>query len=143
MDTYDLFYYPTGGGFEGRESRGTYPTRDEAIAACYFSDPADWKAAGVGRWVTDSEVITQSGRDYEEYSIDQRDIPEPVTGPIEVRIERSGERIVTVDSVEYAAAKDAGTLGTFLAAGIREVPNQLTVIDPDGDRTNLPLPQPE
>lgn len=137
-DIYDLYFYPPGAGFEGRDWRGTFTTVQEAASASPFPDLTDWDTAGGTRWDTSSQRITASERDYQPYSIDHRSTQDAPGSDIQLTLVRGGEHTVLVDPAAYAAAKQAGTTAEFLAAAIADTPVRLTVVEPTGGLVELP-----
>lgn len=137
-DTYDLFFYPTGGGFEGREAHGTYPDPQPAREVANFPDPDDWKSGGTGVLVTDDAHITGDGRTYAEWHIEYRYVEDEPGGTVELRIVRGGQNTVTVDAVAYRDAVDNSTLGTLVADAVAATPKTLTVLGPNDDTYQLP-----
>ena len=137
-DVYDLFFYPPGGGFEGRDWRGTYDTPEQAADASPYPDLADWDPTGEIRWDTSSQRITAAERDYQPYSIDHRTTEGAPGSDIQLTLVRGGEHTVMVDPAAYAAAKQAGTTAEFLADAIAATPVRLTVVEPTGGLVELP-----
>lgn len=142
-DTFDLFFYPPGGGFEGRDWRGSYDTPEQAADASPYPDLADWDTTSEGRYDTSSQRIIADERDYQPYSIDHRTVQGPRPDVMELRIVRGGEAAVMVDAAAYAAAKNAGTVPAFLADHIAATPVLLTLVEPTGGLVNLPTGSPE
>ncbi|MET7713706.1 hypothetical protein [Streptomyces sp. NPDC005407] len=140
MDKYDLHYYPTGAGFEGRQLINVFDTFDQAADHAGFPNPADWKVTTEGSWATDSQAITEAGGTYQPYTIDHRILEAEPSGDVEVRIVRGGEQAVMVDPAAYADAKNAGPgqLRAFLAQAITSTPATLTAVEWTGELVDLP-----
>lgn len=138
MDQYNLFYYPPGGGVEGREARGAFPDVPPAREATPFPDQEDWKTDGTGALVTDEAVITADDREYEEWHIEYENVPDEPGGTVELRIVRGGELTVTVDGQAYADAKDHDTLSALLKDAVKDTPETVTVLGPNDEVWQLP-----
>ena len=134
---WDLYFYPPGAGFEGRDWRGSYTTQQAAADHSPFPDLADWDPTSDGRIDTSSQRITQAQRDYQPYSIDHRTTQDAPGSDIQLTLVRGGEHTVMVDPAAYAAAKQAGTTVEFLADAIAATPVRLTVVEPTGGLVEL------
>lgn len=133
---YDLWFHPEDGGWSSRQKRGTFATRESAMAATEYPEAPQWEQSGTYDWILNDAIIDGAGREYSWYTITREYKREPQPQPsgelMTLRLVQHGETEIQVDAGLYAAAKAAGNLDHLLDSAISDMDADTTIVEPDG-----------